>query len=131
MNQNCPLPGSLRNSTVPAPRYPASRAMRIAASRIPFSSPWIADSSITFWLCRCTLQSRQPTAQVVPHESATIWTSMCLAAGMAFSQNTVGSPNASSASVRAEASAAAIPASSVTIRMPRPPPPVAAFSMTG
>jgi hypothetical protein len=135
MKRNRRVSGSTRNSTVPALRYPTSAASRTAAALIAASvsasSAVDADSSITFWLRRCTLQSRTPTAQVVPAPSAITWTSTWRALSTNCSRNTAGSPKASSASPRAEARAPAIWSGERTTRIPRPPPPADAFSTTG
>ena len=52
------------------------------------------DSSMTFWLRRCMLQSRTPGAHTVPYWSAISWTSTWRAPVTTLSMNTVGSPNA-------------------------------------
>ncbi len=135
MNRYRPVSGSTRNSTVPALRYPAAVATRTAASLIACSaagsSTVDADSSSTFWCRRCSVQSRTPTAHTVPYPSAITWTSTWRAAGIIFSRNTVGSPNANRASPCAAVSAAVSSASACTTRMPRPPPPAAAFNTRG
>ena len=89
------------------------------------------DSSITFWLRRCMLQSRTPTAQTVPWVSAISWTSTWRAPVTTRSMNTVGSPNALPPSERALSNASASPDSSSTRRMPRPPPPAVALIISG
>jgi hypothetical protein len=57
-----------------------------------------ADSSMIFWLRRCTEQSRTPTAQAVPCPSAMTWTSTCLAPVTRRSRKTTPLPNARAAS---------------------------------
>ena len=73
-------------------------ARRTAAARRSRSwsgvSAMQCDSSITFWLRRCMLQSRTPTAHTVPWWSAMIWTSTWRAPVTTRSMNTVGSPKA-------------------------------------
>ena len=65
------------------------------------------DSSMTFWLRRCMLQSRTPGAQTVPWWSAISWTSTWRAPVTTRSRNTVGSPNALAPSDLALSNAAA------------------------
>ena len=55
---------------------------------------------MTFWLRRCTEQSRTPTAQAVPWPSAMTWTSMCRAPVTSFSRKTTPEPKARCASSR-------------------------------
>ena len=86
---------------------------------------------MTFWLRRCMLQSRTPTAHAVPCSSAINWTSTWRAPVTTRSMNTVASPNALSPSERALSNASARPASSSTRRMPRPPPPEVALIISG
>ena len=66
--------GWYRNSTVPALTYPAALTSSAACERSSFScsvsSAVEADSSMTFWLRRCTLQSRTPSVHTVPSASA-------------------------------------------------------------
>ena len=50
------------------------------------------DSSITFWLRRCTEQSRTPGAHTLPCWSAMTCTSMCRPPSTSRSMKTVGSP---------------------------------------
>ena len=53
---------------------------------------------MTFWLRRCTEQSRTPSAQAVPWPSAITCTSTCRAPVTSRSRNTTPLPNARSAS---------------------------------
>ncbi len=73
---------------------------------------------MTFWLRRCMLQSRTPTAHTAPWSSAMSWTSTCRAASTTRSMKTVASPKALSPSLRALSNAGASPVSSSTRRMP-------------
>ena len=89
---------------MPAPAYPTAMASRSADA---FSSPvWAtsstgeADSSMTFWLRRCTEQSRTPIAHAVPWPSAMTCTSTCRAPVTSFSRKTTPEPNARCASSR-------------------------------
>ena len=59
------------------------------------------------------------------------WISMCRGCSMNFSMNTRSSPNAERASLLARRKASFSSASSRATRMPLPPPPAAAFSITG
>jgi hypothetical protein len=63
--------------------------------------------------------------------SARICTSMCRGDTTAFSKNTVGSPNALSASRMAASSASSSCSARSTRRMPRPPPPATALTNSG
>ena len=89
---------------MPAPTYPTAIASRSAdaftSAVCPASSRGEADSSMTFWLRRCTVQSRTPTAQAVPCPSAMSWTSTCRAPVTSRSRKTTPLPNARSASSR-------------------------------
>ena len=84
-----------------------------------------------FWLRRCTEQSRTPRAQAVPCPSAMTWTSTCLAPVTSRSRNTVPLPNARSASALVRSNASVRSAGEVMTRMPRPPPPAVALSISG
>ena len=86
-----PRPGSRR----PAP---AARPTPSARRPAPAVSTGDADSSMTFWLRRCTEQSRTPSAQAVPWPSAITWTSTCRAPVTRRSRNTTPLPNARCAS---------------------------------
>ena len=127
--------GASMNSTVPAPVYPIARAAFAAASHSAArsSGPTAGDgaSSTIFWWRRWIEHSRSPSAQTPPCASATICTSMWRAFSSSGSQNTVGSPNADSASRRAPATASASSSGARTTRMPRPPPPADAFTSSG
>ena len=90
-----------------------------------------ADSSMTFWLRRCNEQSRTPSAQAVPWPSAMTCTSMCRAPVTSRSRNTTPLPNARWASSLVRLNASTSSASEVTTRMPRPPPPAVALSISG
>ena len=84
-----------------------------------------------FWLRRCTEQSLTPSAQAVPWPSAMTWTSTCRAPVTSRSKNTVPLPNARSASALVRSNASMRSAGVVMTRMPRPPPPAVAFSISG
>ena len=88
-------------------------------------------SSMTFWCRRCTEQSRSKRWMTVPWVSARICTSMCRGLTTACSMNTVGSPNADSASRIAASTDPRSAPSSSTLRMPRPPPPATALTNSG
>ena len=88
-------------------------------------------SSMTFWCRRCTLQSRSNRWMTLPWLSARICTSMWRGLTTACSRNTVGSPNADSASRLAASIDSASAARSATRRMPRPPPPATALTNSG
>ncbi len=90
-----------------------------------------ADSSMTFWLRRCSEQSRTPSAQAVPRPSAMTCTSMCRAPVTSRSRNTTPLPNERSASSLVRWKASESSSSDRTTRMPRPPPPAVAFSISG
>ena len=90
-----------------------------------------ADSSITFWLRRCTLQSRTPSVHTVPLASATTCTSMWWPPRMARSRNTVASPAVFDASELARSNASSSCSADRTSRMPRPPPPAVALTISG
>ena len=53
---------------------------------------------MTFWLRRCSEQSRTPSAHAVPWPSAITWTSTCRAPVTSRSRNTTPLPKARSAS---------------------------------
>ena len=55
---------------------------------------------MTFWLRRCTEQSRTPSAQAFPWLSAMTCTSTCRAPVTSFSRKTTPLPKARSASSR-------------------------------
>jgi len=120
---------------VATPTYFASRRSRIDASRMRRTSasdrPGGGASSTTFWCLRCTEQSRRPSANTVPCRSAAICTSTWRAPKTAASANSVPSPKALAASVVALSNAARSSPGSRTSRMPRPPPPAVAFSISG
>ena len=61
------------------------------------------DSSMSFWWCRWTEQSRSPRQTTLPASSARIWTSMCRAGWTYFSMYTEPSPKAASPSATARA----------------------------
>ena len=86
---------------------------------------------MTFWLRRCTEQSRTPSAQAVPCPSAMTCTSTWRAPVTRLSRKTTPLPKARSASSRVRAYASVMSASDRITRMPRPPPPAVALSMTG
>ena len=120
---------------MPAFTYPASVASRTAAARRWRSCSGViamhCDSSMTFWLRRCMLQSRTPAAHTVPWESAISWTSTWRAPVTTRSMNTVASPNVLRPSALALAKASASSPSSSTRRIPRPPPPAVALIING
>src|SRR5665647_3003786 len=78
---------------------------------------------MTFWLRRCTEQSRTPSAHAVPWPSAMTCTSTCRAPVTRRSRNTTPLPKARAASSRVRSNASVSSWSEVTTRMPRPPPP--------
>ena len=84
-----------------------------------------------FWLRRWIVQSRTPTAQAVPWPSAMSCTSTCRAPVTSDSRNITPLPNARAASSLVWANTAASSASEPTLRMPRPPPPAVALSISG
>ena len=134
-NANDFSPGWYRNSTVAAPRYPTAIASRSAdafrSSTWDADSSGDADSSMTFWLRRCTEQSRTPSAHAVPSPSAITWTSTCRAPVTRRSRNTTPLPNARAASSLVRAYASESSSAERTTRMPRPPPPAVALSING
>ena len=75
--------------------------------------------------------SRSPRWRTFPCESPMICTSMCRPWVIYGSIKTLPSPNADSASLDAELMASARSACFSTMRIPRPPPPAAALTMTG
>ena len=133
-NQTAPS-GPRRNSQVAAPWRPTARATRTASSprclRSAGLSPGAGASSSSFWWRRWAEQSRSPRATTVPCASPSSWTSMCRPSWTNRSRYSDPSPNAASASWAAEASAAWSSARWSTRRMPRPPPPAAAFTRSG
>ena len=66
-----------------------------------------------------------------PDASPRIWTSTCRGSVTNRSRNTVPSPNAEAASLRALLTASDRSAGPATSRMPRPPPPNAALTSSG
>jgi hypothetical protein len=66
-----------------------------------------------------------------PCASATICISMWRAFSMSFSTNSAAEPNAPAASPEARRHAASSSPTVATARIPLPPPPAAAFSITG
>ena len=68
---------------------------------------------------------------VLPEESASTWNSTWRAAGMYCSKNTRPSPKAEAASRLADSRAGYKSCTRSTTRMPRPPPPAAAFTSKG
>ena len=88
-------------------------------------------SSITFWWRRWIEHSRSQRCTRLPCASPRTWISTWRGRTMAFSRYTLSSPKAPFASERARARAAGSSAGSVTSRMPLPPPPAAALSITG
>jgi hypothetical protein len=84
-----------------------------------------------FWFRRCTEQSRTPSAQAVPCPSAISWTSTCRAPVISRSRKTVPLPNARCASWLVRSNVSVRSPGVVMARMPRPPPPAAAFSISG
>ena len=135
ISSRCASAPATRNSTVPSPTYPTSRARRTAAAASRASSagssPGGGASSISFWWRRWTEQSRAPRAFTWPRMSAAIWTSTCRAPETLRSRNRRPSPNAASASAAAERNAAGSAAAFSTTRITRPPPPAAAFTTSG
>ena len=86
---------------------------------------------MTFWLRRWIEQSRTPMAQAVPWPSAISCTSTWRAPVTRRSRKTVPLPNARSASSLVRWKASSSSAREPTIRIPRPPPPAVAFSISG
>ena len=76
----------------------AARPTPSARRSAPAPSTGEADSSMIFWLRRCTEQSRTPSAHAVPWPSAITWTSTCRAPVTRRSRNTTPLPKARSAS---------------------------------
>ncbi len=95
------------------------------------STPGEGVSSATFWWRRCTEQSRSPSATTRPSASPRICTSTWRARSTNRSRNTAASPKNRSARVRAVSYAVRSAASSRATLMPIPPPPPAAFTITG
>ena len=120
---------------MPAFWYPIAAASRVECSDISLRSdsgiPGAGLSSMIFWCRRCRVQSRSPSATTVPSGSPKIWTSMCLGPTTACSTKQSGCPKALDASRHADSRALPSPASSVTIRSPRPPPPWIALMASG
>ena len=135
MKKCSPVSGFTRNSTVPAFSYFAARASFTASARMrwrrPSSRLGAGATSTTFWLRSCTEQSRSNRCTTLPWPSPSTWTSMCRGRGTIFSRKRARSPNAASASPWQRAKASSISSGLVTARMPRPPPPAEAFSITG
>ena len=86
---------------------------------------------MTFWLRRCTLQSRTPRVHTVPSASATTCTSTCRPPRIARSRKTVASQAVFAASEQARSNASSSCSGDCTSRMPRPPPPAVALTMSG
>ena len=86
---------------------------------------------MTFWFRRCTLQSRTPSVHTVPSASAMTCTSTCRPPRMARSRKTVASPAVFDASELARSNASSRSSGAGTNRMPRPPPPAVALTMSG
>ena len=86
---------------------------------------------MTFWFRRCTLQSRTPSVHTVPSASATTCTSTCRPPRMARSRETVASPAVFDASELARSNASSRSSGARTMRMPRPPPPAVALTISG
>ena len=120
---------------MPAFTYAAAFTRVIAAvsicSRSVGSSPGAGATSTTFWWRNWTEQSRSCRWTTLPDESARIWTSMCLGRAISLSRKTAPSPNAAWASLQQRSKASAICSALSTTRIPRPPPPAAALSITG
>ena len=76
---------------------------------------------MTFWLRRCTLQSRTPSVHTVPAASATTCTSTCRPPLIARSRNIVASPAVLAASELARSNASSGSSGDMTSRIPRPP----------
>ena len=88
-------------------------------------------SSMIFWLRRWMVQSRTPTAHAPPWASAMSCTSTCRAFSMHDSRKTPPLPKAFVASSRAEGDEPSSCSGCRTLRMPRPPPPADALTMSG
>lgn len=84
-------------------------------------------ASTIFWQRRCAEQSRSNKWIKFPWRSPKIWTSICLAPIMAFSAKTCFDGD----SEMQRCSASAISSCLWIMRMPRPPPPSRALSITG
>ncbi|EDT89124.1 hypothetical protein BIFLAC_00349 [Bifidobacterium animalis subsp. lactis HN019] len=78
---------------------------------------------MSFWLRRCSEQSRVPTASTVPNWSPSTCTSTCHSRARKRSTKQSPLPNATSASCIADSKAAATSSGSCTTFRPRPPPP--------
>ncbi len=102
-----------------------------SAARCSGESAIEGANSTTFWWRRCTEQSRSKKWTRPPWASPTTWTSRCLGFSTYRSRNTAGFPKAAWASLRAETSPSSSSFWLRATRMPRPPPPAAAFTMMG
>ena len=88
-------------------------------------------SSISFWLRRCSEQSRVPIALTSPCVSARICTSTWRGRSRNRSRKQSPLPNATSASRVADSNASSTSSSRRTTLRPRPPPPCTALRASG
>jgi hypothetical protein len=105
--------------------------MELFSSRSAGDTAGLGASSMIFWCRRCTEQSRSPRWMQWPCASANTCTSTWRGRSRARSISRSPLPKPARASERALCSAGRSWAMSVTSRMPRPPPPATAFTMSG
>ncbi len=86
---------------------------------------------MTFWFRRWIEHSRSFRCSTVPCLSPSTWISMWWGEMTNFSMNTLSSPKLEAASDRAAGKPSSTPCRSNAMRMPLPPPPAEAFSITG
>ena len=123
------------NSTVPADRYFTAFARSTAcfpiAARVRASRNGDGASSITFWWRRWIEHSRSKRYSVLPCASANTWISIWRGCSMNFSMKTRSSPKLDFASDCVAFSPSRTSSAERAIRIPLPPPPADALSMTG
>ncbi|MNR21551.1 hypothetical protein D3C85_1384600 [compost metagenome] len=86
---------------------------------------------MSFWLRRWIEQSRSNRCTTLPKLSPRICASMCLGLTMHFSRKTSAEPKALVASEITRGNACSSSSRELQRRMPRPPPPLVALSITG
>ncbi len=101
------------------------------AARVSGSRNGLGASSITFWLRLWMEHSRSPRWTQAPCASARTWISIWRGWVTKRSMNIRSSPKAAIASFRDAAKPSRHAASSQATRMPLPPPPADALSITG
>ena len=120
---------STRNSHVPRPTYPTASKSRLDQSTRVSSTPsgraGAGASSMSFWLRRCTEQSRVEITAKLPWESRAHWVSTWRAVRMNRSTKNPSVSCPWAAKKRSRSSS-----DSMTV-MPRPPPPSAFFVTIG